>query len=153
MQELLRGGLRKETLQLSHLEGAISDMQYSFRVRNRFKQLAMLVIARATPVSELHGLRELFESLDVDNSGQLSLDELRKGLKRMDGGVRTVLFPSLHFRFFFKSHEGNLSLPVARGDYLQFHVYCAQQWQAGKYLSSGVTTKFPHTNSEILDIQ
>jgi len=53
---------------------------------------------------------------------------------------------------FLTSHEGNLSPPVARGNYLQFHVYCAQQWQAGKYPSIGVTTKFPHTTSfEILD--
>jgi len=53
--------------------------------------------------------------------------------------------------FLFTSHEGNLSLPVARGDYLQFHVYCAQQWQAGKYPSSGVITIIPHTTSfEIL---
>jgi len=33
-------------------------------------------------------------------------------------------------------------------------VYCAQQWQAGGYPSSGITTKFPHTTSfEILDTQ
>ncbi len=73
---------------LAQLEGALSDMQQSFRMRNRFKQLAMLVIARATPVSELQGLRELFQRLDVDNSGLLSLDELRRGLKKMDSEVR-----------------------------------------------------------------
>lgn len=89
-QELLRGSLRQETLQLSHLEGALSDMQQDFRVRNRFRQLAMLVIARATPVAELAGLRELFESLDVDNSGQLSMEELRRGLKRMDSQVAVL---------------------------------------------------------------
>ena len=95
LQNLLRGSLRQETLQLSHLEGALCDMQRDFRVRNRFRQLAMLVIARATPNAELSGLRELFESLDVDNSGQLSMEELRRGLKRMDSQVGTrVMHPS-----------------------------------------------------------
>jgi len=38
--------------------------------------------------------------------------------------------PTLSFSplFSLTSHEGNLLLPVARGDYLQFLVYCAQQW-------------------------
>lgn len=72
---------------LVQLEGALSDLQQSFRMRNRFKQLAMLVIARTTPVSELQGLQELFQRLDVDNSGLLSLEELRHGLRSMDGEV------------------------------------------------------------------
>lgn len=70
----------------------MSDMQQSFRLHNRFRQLAMLVIARATPVSELQGLRELFQALDVDNSGCLTLDELRRGLKRIDKEVCCLFF-------------------------------------------------------------
>jgi len=42
--------------------------------------------------------------------------------------------------------------PVARKDYRRFHVYCAQQWQAGKYPDLGVSVKLPHTTGiEILD--
>ena len=85
----MRGTLESEEVMLAQLEGALSDMQQSFRMRNRFKQLAMLVIARTTPVSELQGLRELFQRLDVDNSGLLSLEELRRGLKRMDSEVES----------------------------------------------------------------
>jgi len=57
------------------------------------------------------------------------------------------------FSYFFPmSHEGNLLPPVARGDYLRFHVYCAQQWPAGNYPMSGVAVKLPHTTGvEILD--
>ena len=87
VQEVLRRGLQSETIHLSQLEEALTDMQFSFRMRNRFRQLAMLVIARTTPVSELQGLRELFERLDVDNSGWLSLEELRRGLEAIDGKV------------------------------------------------------------------
>lgn len=87
MQDILRGGLQSEQIQLTQLESALSDMQVAFRVQNRFRQLAMLVIARATPDAELQGLRELFESLDVDNSGCLTMDELRRGLKTIDHEV------------------------------------------------------------------
>ena len=87
VQEVLRRGLQSETIHLSQLEEALTEMQYSFRMRNRFRQLAMLVIARTTPVSELQGLRELFERLDVDNSGWLSLEELRRGLEKIDSEV------------------------------------------------------------------
>ena len=80
---------------LAQLEGALSDMQQSFRLRNRFRQLAMLVIARTTPVSELQGLRELFQRLDVDNSGLLSLEELRRGLRHMDSEVQRPFLESV----------------------------------------------------------
>lgn len=76
---------------LAQLQGALSGLQQSFHMRNRFKQLAMLVIARTTPVSELQGLQELFQQLDVDNSGLLSLEELRRGLRRMDSKVSTCV--------------------------------------------------------------
>ena len=89
LQALLRGTLQNEEVMLAQLEGALSDMQQSFRLRNRFRQLAMLVIARTTPVSELQGLRELFQRLDVDNSGLLSLEELRRGLRHMDSEVQS----------------------------------------------------------------
>jgi len=78
------------------------------------------------------------------------------------GAGRFILrfFKNVFFLFFvfllvfFSSHEGRLSLPVARGDYLLFRVYRAQQWQAGVYPGFGITTKFPHTTSlDILDTQ
>lgn len=95
MQALLQGSLQQSTVKLAQLEGALSGLQQSFRMRNRFKQLAMLVIARNTPVSELQGLRELFQKLDIDNSGCLTLDELRRGLKLMDSEVSCRYLTSL----------------------------------------------------------
>ena len=94
----MQGGLQSEKIQLSQLEGALSDMQQSFRIHNRFRQLAMLVIARATPVSELQGLQELFQDLDVDNSGCLTLDELRRGLKTIDKEVWPLHFSKRIFQ-------------------------------------------------------
>jgi len=44
---------------------------------------------------------------------------------------------------FWTSHEGTLSLPVAGGDYLQFHVYCAQQWQAAESTAAPVSVISP----------
>lgn len=88
MQELLRGGLQTDVIQYSQLEVALTDMQISFRLHNRFRQLALLVIARTTPVTELQGLHELFQALDVDSSGSLTMEELRQGLRTIDKQVR-----------------------------------------------------------------
>lgn len=50
------------------------------QVNSRFKRLVLLVIARAMPPGEQAGLKRLFERLDLDASGCLSLSELRAGL-------------------------------------------------------------------------
>jgi len=51
---------------------------------------------------------------------------------------KRLLMEELLLRFFillfWTSHEGKLSLPVVRGDHLQFHVYCAQKWAGWKIL-------------------
>ena len=39
------------------------------------------VIARALPNQEIHGIREMFKAIDEDNSGCITIDELRTGLK------------------------------------------------------------------------
>jgi calcium-dependent protein kinase len=43
---------------------------------------ALQVIARGLPSNELRGLREMFEALDEDGSGTISVDELREGLRK-----------------------------------------------------------------------
>lgn len=42
----------------------------------------MQVVARKLPANELAGLREMFGSLDVDNSGTITVEELREGLRK-----------------------------------------------------------------------
>ena len=42
----------------------------------------MQVIATSLPSDEIEGLRQLFESIDIDKSGTITVDELREGLKK-----------------------------------------------------------------------
>ncbi len=42
----------------------------------------MQVFARKLPANELAGLREMFEAIDTDGSGTISVDELREGLRK-----------------------------------------------------------------------
>lgn len=84
-------GIDKKEIEFTELEGALSEMQYEYRKKNRFRQLALLVIARNMPKTELEGLEELFARLDVNKDGQLSVNELRAGLRRMDSNVSLTL--------------------------------------------------------------
>ena len=80
-------GMDQQVIGYQQLENALTDMQYDYRKKNRFRQLGLLVIANLMPKSELTGLQDLFTKLDVDHDGQLSVEELRSGLQRMDSGV------------------------------------------------------------------
>lgn len=46
------------------------------------KKEALKVIARNLPASELQGVKEMFEAIDEDNSGFITVDELREGLRK-----------------------------------------------------------------------
>eukprot|EP00798_Chlamydomonas_sp_ICE-L_P004948 gene4948-34724_t len=46
------------------------------------KKEALKVIARSLPPAELRGVREMFEAIDEDNSGTITVDELREGLRK-----------------------------------------------------------------------
>ena len=80
VQDLMLQGLDKQVIEFTQLESALSEMQFEYRQRNRFRQLALLVIARLMPKSELKGIEELFAKLDVDHDGHLTVNELRQGL-------------------------------------------------------------------------
>jgi len=50
---------------------------------NKLKKMALRVIAHNLSDEEIAGLKALFQSIDEDNSGSITYDELRDGLKRM----------------------------------------------------------------------
>jgi len=54
-----------------------------FRAQNRLKKAALTVIATHTSEKEIENLKQIFISLDADNSGTLSVQELTEGLKRL----------------------------------------------------------------------
>ena len=87
VQDLMLQGLDKQVIEFTQLESALSEMQFEYRQRNRFRQLALLVIARLMPKSELKGIEELFAKLDIDHDGHLTVNELRQGLHSIDSEV------------------------------------------------------------------
>ncbi|GIL65354.1 hypothetical protein Vafri_19022 [Volvox africanus] len=64
------------------LQGSLRDRISQFRALNMFKREARRVLAAALSPEEVSGLKLLFENLDTDHDGMLSLDELRDGLAR-----------------------------------------------------------------------
>ena len=48
-----------------------------FAGMNRLQQIARKVIAENLPMDEIEGLSNMFKNMDVDNSGNISADELR----------------------------------------------------------------------------
>ncbi|KAL6620779.1 hypothetical protein ACP70R_035918 [Stipagrostis hirtigluma subsp. patula] len=60
----------------------ISRMK-QFRAMNKLKKVALKVVAENLSEEEIVGLKEMFKSLDTDNSGTITLEELRTGLPKL----------------------------------------------------------------------
>ncbi|GLT91955.1 hypothetical protein SLE2022_098160 [Rubroshorea leprosula] len=54
-----------------------------FRAMNKFKKLALKVIAENLSAEEIAGLKEMFNNIDVDRSGTVTFEELKDGLSRL----------------------------------------------------------------------
>lgn len=46
------------------------------------------VIAESLSEEEIAGLKEMFKMIDVDNSGHITLEELKKGLSRVGANLK-----------------------------------------------------------------
>lgn len=53
-----------------------------FSVMNRFKKRALRVIAEHLSVEEVEGIREMFKTMDTNNNGSISFEELKAGLHK-----------------------------------------------------------------------
>ena len=53
-----------------------------FKAMNNFKKVALRVIAGCLSEEEIMGLKEMFKGMDTDNSGTITLEELRQGLAK-----------------------------------------------------------------------
>jgi calcium-dependent protein kinase len=83
-KEILRHEWLKENgvASTAPLNNAVVDRIKGFSAMNNMKKVALQVIATSLPPQEIEGLRQLFESMDVDKSGTITVDELRDGLKK-----------------------------------------------------------------------
>jgi calcium-dependent protein kinase len=62
------------------LDNAVLTRLKNFSAANKMKKLALKVIAESLSEEEIVGLRELFKSMDTDNSGTVTIQELKVGL-------------------------------------------------------------------------
>ncbi|XP_012479915.1 calcium-dependent protein kinase 26 [Gossypium raimondii] len=64
------------------LDPAVLSRLKQFSAMNKLKKMALRVIAESLSEEEIAGLREMFTSMDTDNSGAITFDELKAGLRR-----------------------------------------------------------------------
>ncbi|KAL7151938.1 hypothetical protein ABFS83_04G065100 [Erythranthe nasuta] len=64
------------------LDNAVLNRLKQFRAMNQFKKVALRVIAGCLSEEEIMGLKEMFKGMDTDNSGTITLEELKQGLAK-----------------------------------------------------------------------
>ncbi|XP_057810161.1 calcium-dependent protein kinase 1-like [Salvia miltiorrhiza] len=65
------------------LDIAVLSRMKQFRAMNKLKKLALKVIAENLSEEEIMGLKEMFKSMDTDNSGTITYEELKAGLPKL----------------------------------------------------------------------
>ncbi|KAJ0025622.1 hypothetical protein Pint_07726 [Pistacia integerrima] len=78
------------------LDSAVLSRLKHFSAMNKLKKMALRVIAERLSEEEIGGLKELFKMIDTDNSGTITLEELKAGLKRvgsqlMESEIKTLM--------------------------------------------------------------
>ncbi|KAJ1703037.1 hypothetical protein LUZ63_002816 [Rhynchospora breviuscula] len=64
------------------LDPAVLSRLKHFSAMNKLKKMALRVIAESLSEEEIAGLREMFTAMDTDNSGAITYDELKEGLRK-----------------------------------------------------------------------
>ncbi|KAH9322094.1 hypothetical protein KI387_016733, partial [Taxus chinensis] len=78
------------------LDSAVLSRLKQFSAMNKIKKMALRVIAESLSEDEIAGLKEMFKMMDTDNSGAITFEELRDGLKRvgselMESEIRALM--------------------------------------------------------------
>ncbi|KAL1827871.1 hypothetical protein ACET3Z_006283 [Daucus carota] len=64
------------------LDPAVLSRLKQFSAMNKLKKMALRVIAESLSEEEIAGLKEMFKAMDTDNSGAITFDELKAGLRK-----------------------------------------------------------------------
>nr|CAD1830649.1 unnamed protein product [Ananas comosus var. bracteatus] len=70
------------------LDPAVLSRLKNFSAMNKLKKMALRVIADSLSEEEIAGLREMFRAMDTDNSGAITFDELKEGLRRYGSNLK-----------------------------------------------------------------
>ncbi|GLT90824.1 hypothetical protein SLE2022_087410 [Rubroshorea leprosula] len=65
------------------LDIAVLTRMKQFSAMNKLKKVALKVIAENLSEEEIMGLKEMFKSMDTDNSGTVTLEELKAGFPKL----------------------------------------------------------------------
>ncbi|KAK4380678.1 hypothetical protein RND71_002540 [Anisodus tanguticus] len=77
------------------LDSAVLSRLNQFSAMNKFKKIAVRVIAESLSTEEIAGLKEMFKMIDTDNSGSITLEELKKGLEKAGANLKDSEITSL----------------------------------------------------------
>ncbi|CAN0927449.1 Calcium-dependent protein kinase 20 [Linum grandiflorum] len=70
------------------LDSAVISRLKQFSAMNKLKKIAIRVIAESMSEEEIAGLREMFKMIDTDNSGNITLEELKNGLDKVGANLK-----------------------------------------------------------------
>ncbi|KAL9991918.1 putative non-specific serine/threonine protein kinase [Helianthus debilis subsp. tardiflorus] len=70
------------------LDSAVLSRMKQFSAMNKLKKMAPRVIAESLFEEEIAWLKLMFQMIDADNSGQITFEELKAGLKRVDANFK-----------------------------------------------------------------
>ncbi|KAK9740068.1 hypothetical protein RND81_03G008900 [Saponaria officinalis] len=65
------------------IDSAVLIRMKQFRAMNKLTKLALKVMAENLPDEEMKGLKQMFNNIDTDRSGTITLEELKAGLARL----------------------------------------------------------------------
>ncbi|KAF3638394.1 Calcium-dependent protein kinase 1 [Capsicum annuum] len=70
------------------LDSAVLSRLNQFSAMNKLKKIAIRVIAENLSGEEIAGLKQMFKMIDADNSGHITLEELKKGLEKVGSHLK-----------------------------------------------------------------
>ncbi|KAI4364154.1 hypothetical protein MLD38_020284 [Melastoma candidum] len=70
------------------LDPAVLSRLKQFSAMAKLKKIAIRVIADILSEEEIAGLKGMFEMIDTDNSGSITLEELKKGLEKVGANLK-----------------------------------------------------------------
>lgn len=77
------------------LDSAVLSRLNQFSAMNKLKKIAIRVIAENLSGEEIAGLKQMFKMIDADNSGHITVEELKKGLEKVGSKLKDSEINSL----------------------------------------------------------
>ncbi|XVF55711.1 hypothetical protein PTKIN_Ptkin06aG0058900 [Pterospermum kingtungense] len=77
------------------MDFVVLSFMKQFSAMDKLKKLALRVIAQRLSKEEIVGLKEIFKMIDIENSGQITYEELESGLKRFGASLDEKEFHAL----------------------------------------------------------